>query len=90
VGDLLESLADVATDTLGGRVGRSQFRVLALKVLQLAEHSVELEIADERLRVHIVLVIILVYQSSKLLDTLTGIVDVVEITEEIQRVKVEN
>ena len=55
-------------------------RVLLFKLLQLTKELVELEVADERLVVHVVLIIVFVYEGSKLGDALSSgfYVDVAE------------
>ena len=56
--NLEETFARFAADALGGRVGRDQFGMLGLELLQLFKKLVELKIADLRIVKHVVAVLV--------------------------------
>ncbi len=71
--DLDESLARLAADALGGRIGRDEFGVLGLKVFELLHQLVEIQIADLGLIEDVIEIFVVANLFAESFDLLFGV-----------------
>ena len=70
--DLTERLVDFATDPTSRRGGKREFGILSFQIDKFAQERIKLEVADDRVVVHVVFVVVIVDETGEFSDALAS------------------